>query len=291
MKVYPLLFLLFLVTNFAFSQQSWPAQGASWHYDFDSFFHEGYIHIYADGDTLVNGKSCTLLQKVKFTKNHITKGVDTTIMPPEIVYSEGGKVFNFRHGSFYTLYDFGALAGHSWLVAGDPELPHCADSDSTHITEVTQEIYNGLLYKRLHTQQKQFGDDWGFTGDIVERIGCLGYMFPEAYCLTDAEIGGKLRCYEDDDVELLQFGTTPCDYISTITELDGMFGLQLFPNPSTSTITVRGPKGNWTLYTSSGKIIQSGYKDELTYELDISSLPKGLYLLQLGAVKTKVIRE
>ena len=39
----------------------------------------------------------------------------------------------------------------------------------------------------------------GSQGNVVEKLGCLGYMFPELYqtCIVGVNEGGALRCYED----------------------------------------------------------------------------------------------
>lgn len=86
------------------------------------------------------------------------------------------------------------------------------------------------------------------------------------------------------------------DYTSAIEELESgdaiSFNSEVFPNPASSAITLRcGETSDWSIYSMSGKLVNSGSMSGLSETIDIADLDAGIYLVRsvghtAGTVKT-----
>ena len=215
--------LLFLTsTGISTGQQIWIPQGADWHYGFDRgpWLNYGYIQIKPVGDTVILGKTCTILDQVqvRYTVWYPTPGLDTTSLGRIYTYADSLKVYTYKNNRFYTLYDFGASVGTIWTVCWYGGIP--PDTGQVRVDAVDYTVVNGYSLKTLHVSRVE-GSCVGWTSAIIaERMGCINeYMFPDyaESCISDVQVNGYFRCYQDDTFPLYSVDNsdTICEYVYT----------------------------------------------------------------------------
>lgn len=217
--------------------QNWAASGAVWHYSYSNFTFDGYIKIEKLGDTIINGYSCDILQKTRIGYNYISSSNETTSLGREYTRLSNDTVYNFRNSQFYILYRFNAIPGDSWLIAGNNI--NCSTTDLITVDSIGTIVINSITLRYIWTSASS-ANGWKFTDKVVEKIGGVGYMFPEPYCLVDINEGGPFRCYNDSVLWSYQTGIVPyCDFTNQITEqpLTNRIGF-VYPNPFSKSTTI-----------------------------------------------------
>lgn len=67
--------------------------------------------------------------------------------------------------------------------------------------------------------------------------------------------------------------------------------ISIYPNPFSSTITIENAnEGPYTITDLNGRLVQDGYVDSMHYEVETSSLQKGLYFITIGNSVVRVIK-
>ena len=215
--------------------QRWATTGATWTYSFNALFSFGYVKIEQIGDTLINNKNCDIFKKVKF--GYTFPGVyDTLDLGHEYTYFDSSKVFIYRNNQFWILYDFNAPVGSSWFCPGNNSI--CPSMGEYHVDSVGNMVINNDTLRVIFTSPA-VNSGWHFVERIVEKIGCMGYLFPEPRCQFDSEEGGPLRCYTDSTSWSYNSGiSSSCDYLNSIYSFDELNALKIYPNPSFSEFTI-----------------------------------------------------
>ena len=245
-----LLFPIFISVLFSAKSQNWAAPGAVWYYSTSNFTYTGYIRISKIADTLINGKTCDVLEKYRKGYNYMTSQFDSLVMGHEYTYTQNDTVFYYRFNQFFVLYDFNSAANDTWIAAGWNNSP-CSNTDTVTVDSSGTVIINSTTLKALWMPAITMGNpQWQFYGGnqpnmptIVEKMGCLGYMFPEVHCVTDSYEGGPLRCYSDSSGWSYQSGVSPtCNFILGTNELIEENLFSIFPNPSSGVFVINGEK-------------------------------------------------
>ena len=282
---------LFFVTSLAMTQD-WAPAGATWHYDWASFWVSGYVKIQYTGDTTVAGKTCKILKKERYTYDWNQHVYSNELIGYEFTYEENNVVYYYRNNQFFELYDFNAAIGNSWTISGWNATSPC-DSTGTVVVEGSgTETINSVPLKYLKVSPGS-SSTWAFSSDtIFERIGSLGYMFPEPTCVVDVFEGGPLRCYYDNSFGLYERGIAPsCDYITGINYIPSEMKASIYPVPATSNLTVETSQTGMKRIEISD-ILGNKLIDAETIRkklvLDISVLPAGVYLITVHD-KTRLI--
>lgn len=211
-----LLTFFFLIVSIDSAAQTWSPKGATWHYSVSAYGSEGYFKINYTGDTLIGSVTCKILKKTLYFQRFGSAKLETRHMGNEFTYSNANKVYYYRYGKFYILYDFKAKPGDSWVIAGST--PGC---DSTSTVKVDSVGCTFVKKKSLtHLRVKALPSDsstWDFDQKIIQVIGGTNYMFPQQRCnlLANEFSIGPLRCYQDDEGGLYKSTTTTCEYIDT----------------------------------------------------------------------------
>lgn len=286
-----LLSALLLGMTLTASTQVWAPAGATWHYDYAQMWVSGYVKIQYVSDTTIAGKSCQVLKKELHTYDWLNNTFSNSVMGYDYTYLEDNIVYCYRFGQFYTLYDFNAVTGNSWQVPGwDGSWGSPCDTTGTVVVDSTgTTTINGFPLKYMYTSPQE-GSGWSFYDRIVERIGHLGYMFPEPICIVDVSEGGPLRCYYDDAFGLY---TRPgfeeaCDFIVGIDDIrsaERAFTVYPLPAGSAITVDITAPvKGDVFAEISdiTGKYIIRITSSTPKFDVDINGLKEGLYFIRLS---------
>jgi len=301
MKTLLLSLLLYFASSLTMAQV-WAPSGATWHYDWAAMWYSGYVKIKYIGDTIVDGKSSKILIKERFTYDWVNHIYSNNVIGYEYTYLENNIVYYYRYGQFFKLYDFNSVANDSWKVAGWDLSHPCGDTaivvvDSTGFTTINS---ISLRYLKVSPGPNSY---WAFSSDtIIERIGSLGYMFPEPTCLVDVYEGGPLRCYYDDSFGLYERGSAPaCDYITGLADNHPERNFfKVYPVPATSIIILeftRQVKGKMMIeiFDILGNKMKNIETDKVKLIIDVEDLKSGIYFIsvtdQSGFIwKQKIIK-
>ncbi|QJW88421.1 T9SS type A sorting domain-containing protein [Spirosoma taeanense] len=159
-------------------------------------------------------------------------------------------------------------------------------------------------------------DRYTNQGDLLLRASCSSNL-PVSFVVRSgpATLSGNtlkftgagtvtVRAYQDGNNQF--YAATPVDQsftILTVTALEPTWTdvLLTYPNPASTTLTVELPSSqtieSLTLRTSSGAVAaqSTGLNHQRQVTLDVSQLPKGLYLLQIqtpgGTATRKILKE
>ena len=257
-----------------------------------------YQYMYQAGDTIVNDEPAHILVKINTLYD---KGLREDVTR-EYVYMRDGKVYwwNKTLEEFTVLYDFGAEVGDSWNIFVGTEIL------TMHVDAVEEIEYEGRIYRMLRVTDP---DDL-FSGNIVCGIGHLTSFFPEKL-LGDGDrmrVEG-MRCYWNEGELVFKYGDEDCDAV--ISDLHGVEEngpstssgtFTVYPNPTNGILTVH----HSALTTSShfhihhsefqianlmGQTVLSGNINAENQQIDVSSLPQGMYFITVGEATRKFVVE
>jgi type IX secretion system substrate protein len=257
--------------------QYWAPKGAVWHYEQIDMFPPEYndlIVFESIGDTIIHGDIARILRET-FTSINPYTGVTKINVGNIYTKYDSNRVFYFHPpaNDFKLLYDFNAKKDDTIQV-------FCRYSD-TMITIIVDYVYykdiNGVKLKTQYVSQPD-RQDCKMSGIIIERIGWMGFMFPQ-YNLVDPPYGGPLRCYEDSMIGYQSISSVPCDYITSIQEIkNGNQSISVHPNPTTGVIYIQSDKKfqEIQLYNYLGKFIKEYKFDSV---IDIHDLKDGMYFM------------
>ncbi len=185
--------------------QSWVTPGSVWRYNFINLSGQGYIQIEAAGDTVIEGINCNKLVKRIFQRNAFTGTTQNFVIGNEYTYDTNGVAMLYFDNAFDTLYNFNAIAGETWNVAGvSPIQSVCNETSVIEVIAAENVTINGVVLKQLIVDYKYRTTGTFIIRDtIIERIGTLRqYMIPWDLCLStvDGNEGGELRCFNDNEI-------------------------------------------------------------------------------------------
>lgn len=288
MKKNLLLIILLTLAQQNFTQYFAP-NSSVWHYNYDPSppIEMGYTKIVVIGDTLLQGKACKILQKRNIGYDFMKKTNYDYPDGCQYIYSDPDKVYYYKSNKFYTLYDFAAKKGSSWIITGDPDFTNdsLAKIEVDSINNITiNSIKLRVLY--IHTDSGYYA----FPGNkIIEKIGSVDYMFPVRTNLTGPSLPGPLRCYFDNAFGLFQNTLSSCDSIYTNVGLlaNSNFTIKVYPNPveSISTIdwTSTGEDDyNISIYNFSGQLVSTQPAHLPSIKIYKSDFKPGIYFYILN---------
>ena len=270
--------------------------GSEWYYEIEN--ENGsitYQYMYQAGDTVVGNEPTHILVKINTLYD---KDVHTDVTH-EYVYERNGKLYwwNKTLEEFTILYDFGAEAGDEW------EIKVGTESLVMHVDAVEEIEFGGRTYRMLRVSDP---DDL-FSGDIVCGIGHLTSFFPER--LMDNGDGIRvdgLRCYWIEDELVFKIGDEDCDAIyeelhgiedgpSTPSTGSGTAGtLMVYPNPTNGVLFVEtrfiaSQPTEYRITNLMGQTVLSGNINADNQQINVSSLPQGMYFITFAGETRKFV--
>jgi hypothetical protein len=273
-----------------FSQVFAP-DGAVWYYTYDPdiTLDDGYRMIEVEKDTLINGKTYKELKIYDIGYNHFTDEYYELDGGSIFVWIDDSIVYYLKSDTLYKLYDFTAQKSDSFWSIGFSE--SCENPYLITIDSISYVQHEQMELKKFyfHINQNETSSYY------LERIGFTEYLLPifdEGCNLpTGAHFPGPLRCYQDSYIGLFSTGVaTDCDYITNEGEPSRGSEFKLFPNPTSSRISLVCPDNriySYELRSVFGSLIeQNSFKGQVV--LDIQDIPSGLYMITL-ALKNSII--
>ena len=250
-----------------------------------------YQYMYQAGDTIVNDEQTHILVKINTLYD---KGLGNEVTR-EYVYVRDGKVYwwNKTLEEFTVLYDFGAQEGDTWVTKVGTE------TLIMHVDAVETVEYEGKTYRMLRVSD---ADDY-FSGDIVCGIGHLTSFFPERLMDNGDRISVEgLRCYWIEDELVFKPGDEDCDAV--ISELHGveedgpstpLTELVIYPNPTDGTLFVQTLRATslhdqtYRITNVMGQTLLTGKITDENQQIDVSSLPQGMYFITFASETRKFV--
>ena len=190
------------------------------------------------------------------------------------------------------LYDFGAEVGDSWNIFVGTEIL------TMHVDGVDFIEYGDRYYPMLHVSDP---DDI-FSGDIVCGIGHLTSFFPERLMDNGDRISVEgLRCYWIEDELVFKPGDEDCDAVySEVHGVEedgpsaGSGAFTVYPNPTHGVLTVhhsafRIHHSEFQIANLMGQTVLSGNINAENQQIDVSSLPQGMYFITFAGETRKFV--
>ncbi len=252
-----------------------------------------YQYMYQAGDTIINDEPTHILVKINTLYD---KGLREEVTH-EYVFELNGKLYwwNKRSGLFTVLYDYEAEVGDSWNIFVGTEIL------TMHVDAVEEIEYEGRTYRMLRVSDP---DDL-FSGDIVCGIGHLTSFFPEKL-LGDGDrmrVEG-MRCYWNEDELVFKPGDEDCDAIYSEVHgveedgpsMDSGNAFTVYPNPTNGILTIHHSAfhihhSEFQIANLMGQTVLSGNINAENQQIDVSSLPQGMYFITVGEATRKFVVE
>jgi hypothetical protein len=249
-----------------------------------------YQYMYQAGDTVVGDEPSHILVKINTLYD---KGLRDEVTH-EYVYERDGKLYwwNKTLEEFTVLYDYEAEVGDSWEIkVGTRAL-------DMHVDAVEEIEYEGRAYRMLRVSDPE---DL-FSGNIVCGIGHLTSFFPER--LMDNGDGLRvegLRCYWVEDELVFKYGDEDCDAIySEVHGVEedgpstGSGTFAVYPNPTNGILTVHHSAfhihhSEFQIANLMGQTVLSGNINAENQQIDVSSLPQGMYFITFAGETRKFV--
>ena len=273
-------------------------EGSEWYYEIQN--DDGsitYQHLEYTADTTINNKR----PKIIIRSNTQYDRDWQTEVTHEYILEENNKVYwwNKDLHEFTTLYDYNAEAGDEWEIKVGLE-SFTVHVDSTGIFE-----YEGTSSKVIHISD---ADNY-FSGDIVVGYGHMTSFFPEKLMRRNGDFTvNGLRCYWVGDALLYHNGDEDCDAVySEIHGIDedgpstGSGTFTVYPNPTSGvlTVSVRLPQcdspttgqNEYQISNLMGQTLLQGRISSETHQIDIPTLPAGMYFISVGEQTVKFVVE
>ena len=250
-----------------------------------------YQYMYQAGDTIINDEPTHILVKINTLYD---KGLREEVTH-EYVFELNGKLYwwNKRLGLFTVLYDYEAEVGDSWNIFVGTEIL------TMHVDAVEEIEYEGRIYRMLRVSD---ADDI-FSGNIVCGISHLTSFFPER--LMDKGDGVRvegMRCYWNEGELVFKYGDEDCDAIySEVHGVDedgpstGSGAFTVYPNPTNGVLFVETrhgtslPDQTYRITNLMGQTVLSGNINADNQQINVSSLPQGMYFITFAGETRKFV--
>ena len=259
-----------------------------------------YQYLYQAGDTIVQDEPTHILVKINTLYD---KDLHEEVTH-EYVKEQDGIVYwwNKELGEFTTLYDFNAEEGDEW------EIKVGTQSITVHVDVAQMVTFKSQTYRMLTISDP---DDL-FSGDIICGIGHLTSFFPEKLMNNGDGISVEgLRCYWVEDELIYTNGGEDCDAIyedlhgieedpSTGSGTAGTFAI--YPNPTNGILNVGlsqvplskgagglGSRPEYRISNLMGQTLLTGNITADTQQIDVSTLPQGMYFISIGNTIRKFV--
>jgi hypothetical protein len=250
--------------------------------------------MYQAGDTIINNDTAHILVKINTLYD---KDLHQDITH-EYVYERDGKLYwwNKILGEFTVLYDYEAEEGDEW------EIKVGTESLMMHVDAVQMVTYKSQTYRILSVSDP---NDL-FSGDIVCGIGHLTSFFPERLMNNGDGIRVEgMRCYWSDSKLVFKYGDEDCDAIydelhgieeggpSTGSGTAGAFAV--YPNPTNGVLFVETvctpslPDQTYRITNLVGQTVLSGNINADNQQINVSSLPQGMYFITFAGETRKFV--
>lgn len=270
----------------------WCPPGASWTYAYTLFAIQDTLTVRYVRDTLVAGQPAQLLTRQ--LRSSTPKGplppTNSIRLASMVTRVVANRVEVLAQGKFYTLYDFGAPVGSSWLTPRVvPSGPCPTEQVLVTVDSVGTRQLAGrtLRWLRVHLNTPTGAPVIGnWIGRIYEQLGNVGqYMQPQSPTCAGTDPGylGPLTAFQATGWPSIGYGAAGIMLGTAPPRATMAFGV--YPNPGTGLLTLTGPAAlvpgaTLRLLDLTGRLVWHGAVPA-SRQLAVPGLPAGAYTLLL----------
>lgn len=266
------------------SQTVFPTDSAIWNNEGDTWL--GNHRFGICGDTIIESKT--------YSKIYILRDTTLNTQPEDYIgglREEGKKIFvRMLNTPEFVLYDFNlsesdTMRYNYMSYTGDPKDLVQEDHFMVVKSIGTETIYNGESRRSIQFETKKWIEGIGST------LGCALFDPIMAYPLNGKTYSIACLKYKNDILFLnpLKCQECFCTIKTQVNEpVDASELHDIFPNPTSGKLQIN--KSNFTsyqVYSLNGKVVLHGVLNNR--EIDISSLPRGIYLLKLRDINGSLV--
>jgi len=297
----------FIIISISVNAQVWIDNNATWHFDWSNVGYGGYEELHYYQDTLIDGIECEKIEAIRHgyfpqQDGSILYGGSSEYLAG-ITYVNGDTVFYRHNDEFFTLFNFGAQIGESWVIATDnpQNFNLCGDTSVVNVVDVGVVIINSIDYRTI-TLESTFGSPFKITGQFIERFGSIGNTLGYAFFPSSrgCDPNGiyhpniySFKCFEDDSFNSYNPLGTGCSYSVDIkTEKQTLFSS--YPNPVVNELYINTSlEGGqfYSIYNTAGILVYSGKLPKENQGVDVSGLSNGVYFFKMESKSFKFIKE
>ena len=273
----------------------YPLYGNEWYYEIvNANGSITYQHLeFAANDTTIHHKDVVIIIK---TNTLYDKGYEYQEVTHEYIYQEDNVVYWYNKllDEFTVLYDFGAVADDEW------EISVAEETVLMHVDSVAFVAYGGETYRKMMVVSD---NDGVFSGEILCGVGHTTSFFPENLMNKDYRVEG-IRCYWNGNVLIQQWSNADCDevYEQFHTGLEEPIvdeKFRVYPNPTEGLLnveTVHAPSlqaqnNEYCITNIMGQTLIIGQIDGENTQINVKSLPQGLYFITVGSATQPFIKK
>ncbi|MBI1838182.1 MAG: T9SS type A sorting domain-containing protein [Flavobacteriia bacterium] len=288
--------------------QIWVKPNATWHFDFQNTFTDGFVKIQYIKDTILDSKASKMFISKKYEfvtdQNNISHFLDSNIIDSNYTWNNGDTVYYWTSNHFEILYDFSKTIGESWIINIEPlNSNNCNDTSKVIVSNNYNENFNGIAYQTLdlHSSSEYTTQ---LTGKYNSRFGPYSntenynnLIFPLKSGSCDSTIAIEFpvytfKCYQDDSL-YYNPSDTDCEYLLThlgIPESSNSL-LNIYPNPSFGEIVIETKynESHLNIYNMQGKLCKmyelKGINNRISLEVE-----KGNYILEIIQNQEKTLK-
>jgi hypothetical protein len=279
----------------------WCPAGATWTYGYALFTERGTVTVRYSSDVMIAGQSAQVLQRTLSTYYYFGPGQTapgtTSSLPDVVTRVVGNRVEVQAYGQFYTLYDFGAPVGSTWLtplVIPSGPCPQTSGIGTVHVDSVGTQQVNGrtLRWFRARLTAPAGATYLGYwPGRIYEQLGNVAtYMQPQAPgCpYTDPGYIGPLTTFQATGWRTISYNSANGTLLGSTQARADAAGFSIYPNPSAGAVGLKitlpagtGLAAQLRLLDLAGRVVlrQQALGGQV---LDVRGLAAGIYSLELS---------
>lgn len=276
--------------------QKWFTPASKWYYGAESAGPETYnipLEISYSKDTIIEGKLCLKYQTPFENRTNYLGSLSSFYIHSDTLTQAQYVYFNNR---FQVLYDFNKKIGDTLFIPAFGETRHVIPSDSgtwvridsTGFDTIGGKVFRTMYYADLFPWQY----DWTYSGKVIEGIGNITGLYPNATNQPYALRLTGLRCYQDDSLDL-KWGNIACDSVvsTALNKIDLLKNdITIYPNPFNEYINIDLSKtsvqvSEIVLMNSIGEVVLTNFSASFNtiHNINTSTLKSGLYLCKIKA--------
>jgi hypothetical protein len=152
--------------------------------------------------------------------------------------------------------------------------------------------------KRLRIQLKGLYND-SITDTWIEKIGSMHGILSSCYDIPGWK--NNVLCVKENDQQIFRNENYPnCFYtikrLTNIEQTNEQHKIVLYPNPITNKLIISNQSGklekiDMKVFDTNGRLVYSQVIEELSTEIDVSTIPVGYYFIQIKANNSIITKE
>lgn len=293
MKIVAMILILHSFWPPIIGQTEWVNEGATWHYDFQSYWiGYGRSQMTYEGDTIIDNVDCKALSFKTVYYNPLQMDTFHVHEMNRYIYQSGDTIWRYKSGEFFPLYNMSLSKG---------DTIDFMDFSLKENVNILLDV-DTITYNNQKLRKQTIGIYAGpmlFTKMVVvEKFGVISnpffFFWDEFYLGLSDQNENRLICYSDSDFELVNLSNFPCDFIyypnSSLDERNEDI-ISIYPNPIRNNCYIHTERIVRNLFIQDilGRTVYSCSPLSNEFQLELGSLAEGIYFIEMTDSQNKII--